>query len=60
MLFVNALMSEYNYACSAPHCSVIGKGGGSLCRKRNIGAYSPFARILIYAPPTSLTDVDQS
>ena len=28
MLFVNALMSEYNYACSAPHCSVIGKGGG--------------------------------
>ena len=27
MLFVDALISEYNYACSAPHCSGIGKGG---------------------------------
>ena len=33
MLFVNALMSDYNYACSAPHCSGIGKGEGSLYKK---------------------------
>ena len=33
MLFVNALMSQCNYACSAPHCSVIGKGGGHSVEK---------------------------
>lgn len=57
-LFVNALMLEYNYACSAPHCSGIGKGGGSLYKK--VILVHTVLLILIYAAPTSLIDVDQS
>lgn len=37
-----------------------GGAGGALYKNSNIGAYSPFARILIYAAPTSWIDVDQS